>query len=54
MLRDAVGAHLVSDAPLGAFLSGGIDSGVVAALAREMLPRRAHTFFVGFASGALD
>jgi len=54
VLRDAVGAHLVSDAPLGAFLSGGIDSGVVAALAREMLPRRAHTFCVGFASGALD
>jgi asparagine synthase (glutamine-hydrolysing) len=47
LLRDAVTSHLVSDVPLGAFLSGGIDSSAVVALMREagQIPR---TFSVVF------
>ena len=44
-LADAVQSHLVSDAPLGAFLSGGLDSGTIVALGsqRQDQPMRAFT-----------
>jgi asparagine synthase (glutamine-hydrolysing) len=47
VLEDAVRLRLVSDVPLGAFLSGGIDSSVVAALAARHTPGL-QTFSVGF------
>jgi asparagine synthase (glutamine-hydrolysing) len=47
-LADAVKSHLVSDVPLGAFLSGGIDSGTVVALMTEATGRPAETFTMGF------
>lgn len=47
MLRDAVHDHLESDVPVGVFLSSGIDSTVVAGLARECSPN-VRTFTVGF------
>jgi asparagine synthase (glutamine-hydrolysing) len=46
--------QLVSDAPLGIFLSGGIDSSAVAALASEAEPDAVHTFTIGFDEAGLD
>jgi asparagine synthase (glutamine-hydrolysing) len=48
VLDDAVKTQLVSDAPLGAFLSGGIDSTAVVALMTKHSPRPVETFCVGF------
>jgi asparagine synthase (glutamine-hydrolysing) len=47
-LADAVNSHLVSDVPLGAFLSGGLDSGSLVALATEALGRSMQTFTLAF------
>jgi asparagine synthase (glutamine-hydrolysing) len=48
-LRQAVQSHLMSDVPLGLFLSGGLDSSGLAALMAPLMPRGFNTFSVGFA-----
>ncbi len=48
VLRESVAAHLHSDVPLGAFLSGGVDSAAICALAAESRPGML-TFTAGFA-----
>lgn len=50
-LAEAVRLHLVSDVPVGAFLSGGVDSSVVTALMSEASPAPVHTLAVGFDYG---
>jgi asparagine synthase (glutamine-hydrolysing) len=53
-LSDAVQMHLVSDVPLGIFLSGGIDSSAIAALAVRSGSARIRTFNIGFEEAAYD
>jgi asparagine synthase (glutamine-hydrolysing) len=53
-VRAAVRRRLVADVPLGALLSGGIDSSVVVALMAEESREPVRTFTVGFADAAYD
>lgn len=53
-LRDAVRIRLRADVPLGAFLSGGIDSSVVSLLASEQLREPLRTFTVDFAEAGFS
>jgi len=55
ILRRSVKRHLISDVPLGAFLSGGIDSSTVCALMRELGgASKIKTFHIGFEESSFD
>ncbi|MFW6151621.1 MAG: asparagine synthase (glutamine-hydrolyzing) [Verrucomicrobiota bacterium] len=47
-IEDAVKSRLVSDVPLGAFLSGGLDSSAIVAMMRKHIPGRLRTFTIGY------
>lgn len=48
LLRDRVEAHLVSDVPLGLFLSGGLDSGSILAMMRQVTNGPIRSFSIGY------
>lgn len=54
LLRNSVERRLVSDVPIGAFLSGGIDSSAVVGLMAEVSESRPNTFTIGFSEKEFD
>jgi asparagine synthase (glutamine-hydrolysing) len=54
LLESAVSSHLESEVPLGAFLSGGLDSSTVVALMTRAGGRRVQTFAIGFDEGSFN
>ncbi|MEY2498319.1 MAG: hypothetical protein QOD12_1875 [Verrucomicrobiota bacterium] len=54
LIDKAVDEHLLSDVPVASFLSGGIDSSIVTAIAAQKLEKQLQTFSVGFEIAEFD
>jgi asparagine synthase (glutamine-hydrolysing) len=48
LIEDSIRCHLMSDVPVGLFLSGGLDSSLIGAVMAKLLPHALQTFTVGF------
>lgn len=54
LIEQAVDEHLLSDVPVASFLSGGIDSSIVTAIAAQKLEKKLQTYSVGFDLAEFD
>ncbi len=54
LIQDAVSAQLIADVPVGAYLSGGLDSSIVAAMVARHYNPSLHTFSINFSDPAYD
>lgn len=54
LLQKTVSDQMISDVPLGAFLSGGIDSSLIVSLMQRVSTKKVKTFTIGFPEGSYD